>query len=62
MTGGYKGVGKKTYIVTELFQGFHAEADKVSGTEGWTSHRFDTHHDCMLSMPKELPLTMMLTI
>ena len=54
LTGEYKKVAKKTFIVTELFQGFHAEAEKVKDAEGWASHRFDTHHDCMLSMPKEL--------
>jgi len=53
LTGAYKGVGRKVYVVTEKFAGFHAVATEAEA-RGYDVNRLDTHHDCMLSMPSEL--------
>ena len=54
VSGAYKSVPKKTFIVATGWEGFQGTADKLRQEPGWAVHEVPCGHDVAIDMPDEL--------
>ena len=54
VTGAYKKVPKKTYVVATGWDAFAGSAATYRKTPGWTVHELASGHDMPIDMPDEL--------
>jgi hypothetical protein len=54
VTGAYKRVPKKAYVLATGWEGFQKTAEPLRSEPGWKIHEVDCGHDIPIIRPKEL--------
>ncbi len=54
VTGAYRGIGRKTYVLANGWEGFQSSAAPLRDDPAWTVHELPCGHDVPLIMPAEL--------